>query len=209
MDILSLLCFFCVLPIFILLFFGLVIGILYRDRRKHAEAWRELAQRARLTFHEPSWFLARPALSGTWHGRAVRAYTRSRGSTRTGGGVYMYVEMAVNLPEGTRFELTERNILNWPRPQDIASGEAEFDQRFIARGHPPEMIRQLLSNGGLRRLMLQSRTLNLETAPGCLRYRQLNVETDADTMLFLLSLLFDMMETIERENPGFFEKPGF
>ncbi len=57
MEILTLLRFFGVLSVFFALFIGAVLAIIYLDRRRHADAWRELAQRAGLTFHEPMLFL--------------------------------------------------------------------------------------------------------------------------------------------------------
>lgn len=198
MDILllTLPCFFCSL----LLFFGVVVGILYRDRRKHTDAWSELAQRAGLTFNAPGWILGRPTLTGSWHGRAVRIYTRTSRLSDNGSdsSAYMQMDMAINLPQGTQFKVSERNLFNRPGKQDVKSGDPEFDQRFIVRGQPPETIRQLLLHGGLRRLLLQARYLNLETTGGQLRYRQPNVETNVETMLFLLSLLFDLAEAIQR-----------
>lgn len=204
MDILSLICFLCILPIFILLFFGVVIGIIYRDRRKHTDAWRELALRSGLTFHEPGWFLGRPRLTGDWHGRAVHIYTRTSGTPGMGTSpsAYMQMEMAINLTEGTRFTLWERDLLHQPGEQDIRAGDAEFDQRFIVRGYPPELIRRLLMETGLRRSLLGARTLNLETTREHIRYRQLNIETNVETMQSLLSLLFDLAETLERAQTG-------
>jgi len=215
MDILSLFCFLCILPLFILLFFGVVIGIIYRDRRKHTDAWRELARQAGLAFHEPGWILGRPALSGDWHGRAVRVYTVTRGSGMTGSGMgptsYMRIEMAAKTPEGRLFSISERNFFSQlgRLGEEIQIGDAEFDHRFAARGRPPEFVRALLGSSGLRRLLLQARYVNVESAEENIRYSQLNVETDVETMLFLFALLFDLAEAVERENPGFPGKPGF
>lgn len=203
MDFLSLICFLCILPLGILFFFGVVIGILYLDRRKHTDAWRELARRAGLTFHEPSGFLARPTLSGDWHGRAVRVYTRTSGAPGVAGGgssVYMHVEMAVHLAEGHSFSISESDFFSQlgRTGEEIPTNDAEFDQRFVARGNPPEFVRRLLADSGLRRLLLQARYVNIETVEGNLRYQQLNVETHAETMLFLFALLFDLAEAVER-----------
>jgi len=115
MDILSLFCFLCILPLFILLFFGVVIGIIYRDRRKHADAWHEAARRAGLTFNEPKWILGRPTLSGDWHGRALRVYTVTRGvpgSAMGGSTSYMRIEMAARLPEGRLISISERDFFS-------------------------------------------------------------------------------------------------
>lgn len=191
-------CWLCILPFFIVLFFGAVIGILYLDRRKHTQAWRELATRSGLTFNAPSWFLARPTLTGNWHGRPVRIYTRSSGTSRTGANTFMYIEMAANLPEGTQLSLLERDLFHQPRPDDIRSGDAEFDQRFIVRGQPPESLHRLLMDGGLRRLLLHAHYLRLETIAGALRYRKLNIETNTEAMMSLISLLFDVADALER-----------
>jgi len=45
---------------------------------------------------------------------------------------------------------------------------------------------------------LQARYVNVESAEENIRYSQLNVETDVETMLFLFALLFDLAEAIER-----------
>ena len=213
MDILSLFCFLCILPLFILLFFGVVIGIIYRDRRKHADAWRELARQAGLAFHEPGWILGRPALSGDWHGRAVRVYTVTRGGGGKAGSssTYMRVEMATKAPGNSSLSISERNFFSQlgRLGEEIQIGDAEFDHRFAARGRPPEFVRALLGSSGLRRLLLQARYVNVESAEENIRYSQLNVETDVETMLFLFALLFDLAEAVERENPGFPGKPGF
>jgi len=213
MDILSLFCFLCILPLFILLFFGVVIGIIYRDRRKHADAWRELARQAGLAFHEPGWILGRPALSGDWHGRAVRVYTVTRGSGNKAGSssTYMRVEMATKAPGNSSLSISERNFFSQlgRLGEEIQIGDAEFDQRFAARGQPPEFVRGILSDAGLRRMLLQARYVNVDTDGGRIRYQQLNIETDVETMLFLFALLFDLAEAVERENPGFPGKPGF
>ena len=203
MDILSLTCFFCILPLFTLLFFGAVIYILYRDRRKHADAWREAARRAGLTFNEPKWILGRPTLSGDWHGRALRVYTVTRGvpgSAMGGSTSYMRIEMAARLPEGRLISISERDFLSQlGRPgEETRIGNAEFDQRFVARGEPPEFVRGLLASSGLRRMLLQARYVNIETAEEKIRYSQLNIETDVETMLSLFALLFDVAEAIER-----------
>ena len=214
MDILSLTCFFCILPLFTLLFFGAVIYILYRDRRKHADAWREAARRAGLTFNEPKWILGRPTLSGDWHGRALRVYTVTRGvpgSAMGGSTSYMRIEMAARLPEGRLISISERDFLSQlGRPgEETRIGNAEFDQRFVARGEPPEFVRGLLASSGLRRMLLQARYVNIGTTGEQIRYSQPNIETDVETMLFLFALLFDLAEAVERENPGFPGKPGF
>ena len=203
MDILSLTCFFCILPLFTLLFFGTVIYILYRDRRKHADAWHEAARRAGLTFNEPKWILGRPTLSGDWHGRALRVYTVTRGvpgSAMGGSTSYMRIEMAARLPEGRLISISERDFFSrlGRTGEEIRLGEAEFDQRFAARGQPPEFVRGILSDAGLRRMLLQARYVNVDTDGGRIRYQQLNIETDVETMLFLFALLFDVAEAIER-----------
>lgn len=203
MDILSILCFSCILPLGFLFFFGTGIGILYLDWRKHTQAWQEVAQRAGLTFHPPGWFLGRPTLSGEWHGRALRVYTVTRGvpGTAMGGSTaYMRIEMAASPPAGHAFSISERNFFSQlgRSGAEIPLGDAEFDQRFAARGNPPEFVRRLLSNLGLRRLLLQARYVNIETVEGNLRYQQLNIETNAETMLFLFALLFDLAEAAER-----------
>jgi hypothetical protein len=211
MDILSLVCFCGILPLFILLFFGAVIWIIYRDRRKHAEAWRELARRAGLTFHEPSWFLARPTITGEWHRRPLRVYTITRGAPGKGGGssTYMRIEMTAIPPGEASLSISERNFFSQlgRMGAEVPVGDAEFDHRFVTRGNPPEFVRSLLADSGLRRELLQARYVNVETAGDQLRYMQLNVETDVDAMLFLLALLFDLAEAIERNNPGFFITP--
>ena len=212
MDILSLICFFCILPLFILLFFGVVIGIIYRDRRKHTDAWRELARQAGLAFHEPGWILGRPTLSGDWHGRPVRVYVVTRGSGNTlSATTEMRIEMAAKPPGNASFSISERDFFSrlGRTGEEIRLGEAEFDQRFAARGQPPEFVRGILSDAGLRRMLLQARYVNVDTDGGRIRYQQLNIETDVETMLFLFALLFDLAEAVERENPGFPGKPGF
>lgn len=196
----SLLCFFCILPLFALLFFGAVIYILYRDRRKHTDAWREVARQAGLPLHEPGWILGRPTLSGDWHGRALRVYSITRGSVGPNNSfTYMRIEMASSPPAGHAFSISERNFFSQLGRSDaeILLGDAAFDQRFVARGNPPEFVRRLLSTAGLRRLLLQAHYVNIETVEGNLRYSQLNVETNAETMLFLFALLFDLAEAIE------------
>ncbi len=200
MDILSLLCFFCILPLGFLFFFGIVIGILYLDRRKHSQAWQEVAQRAGLTFHPPGWILGRPTLDGAWHGRAVRVYSITRGAGKSASSTYMRVEMAASPPPGYAFSISERDFFSQlgRSGEEIPTHDAAFDQRFVARGSPPEFVRRLLSDAGLRRLLLQARYVNIETIEGNLRYQQLNVETNAETMLFLFALLFDLAEAAER-----------
>jgi len=201
MDILSLTCFCGILPLFILLFFGAVIGIIYLDRRKLADAWREAARQSGLTFHEPSWFLARPTMSGNWHGRPIRVYTFTRGGGgRTGGSsTYMQIEMAARPPGNASLSISERNFFSQlgRSGAEIPLGEAEFDHRFVTRGSPPQFVRAALSASGLRRLLLQARYVNIESIEGNLRYQQLHVETGAEPMLFLFALLFDLAEAIE------------
>jgi len=68
----------------------------------------------------------------------------------------------------------------------------------VARGEPPEFVRALLADSGLRRLLSQARYVDIQTIEGHLRYRQLNVETNTETMLFLFALLFDLAEAAER-----------
>jgi len=201
---LSIVCWFCIFPVLFLLFFGVVAGIIYIAQRKNNDAWRALAQRAGLTFNKPGWFLGRPTLTGNWHERVVRVYTKTSGAPDMGSGpsAYMLVDMAINLTVGTRFTLLERDLFHQPGKEDIRNNDPEFDQRFIARGHPPEFIRQMLMDVGLRRSMLQARYLNLETTGGQLRYRLFNIETDVEYMLFLLSLLFDLAEALEYAQAG-------
>jgi len=202
MDILSLLCFCGILPLFFLIFFGVVVGILYRDRRKHTDAWREVARRAGLTLNEPRRILGRPTLTGEWHGHAVRVYTRTSGAAGVGNGpsTYMHIEMAARLPAGHSFSISERNFFDQlgRAGEKIPTNDAEFDQRFVARGNPPEFVRALLADSGLRRLLSQARYVDIQTIEGHLRYRQLNVETNVETMLFLFALLFDLAEAAER-----------
>ncbi|MFZ5878303.1 MAG: hypothetical protein ACOY0R_02925 [Chloroflexota bacterium] len=213
MDILSLFCFCGVLPFFILVFFGIVIGILYYDRRKHAEAWRKAAQRAGLAFHPPGWILGRPTLDGDWHGRAVRIYTITRGGGgRTGSSsTYMRIEMAARPPGNASLSISERNFFSQlgRAGAEIPLGDAEFDARFVTRGHPTAFVRGVLSARELRRLLLQARYVNIEMmGEAMLRYQQLNVETDAETLLFLLALLFDLAEAVEREAQDFPHEVG-
>lgn len=201
MDLFSLICFLCVLPLGILLFFGMVIGILYHDRQKHASAWREIARQAGLTFHPPGWFLGRPTLSGAWHNRPVRAYTITRGTSYSGGATTtMYIEMTVQLPANTRLQISERNLFSQllQAGAELPTSDPEFDQRFVVRGEPPEFIRHLLSASSLRRLLLYAPYLNIQTSNSCMTYKQLNVETDPKQMLALFALMFDLAEAIER-----------
>ncbi|MCJ7432319.1 MAG: hypothetical protein MUO77_02405 [Anaerolineales bacterium] len=197
---LSIICWFCIFPVLFLLFFGVVAGIIYIAHRKNTDAWRDLAQRAGLTFNAPRWPLGRPTLTGSWHGRAHRVYTRTSGAPDTGRTITMCIEMAANLPENSTLSITERNFLSQlgKTGEETRIGDVEFDQRFVTRGQPPEFARRLLESSGLRHLLLQSRYLNLEAAGGQVRYWQLSVETDVEYMLFLMSLLFDVTEAIER-----------
>jgi len=201
MEILFSVCMLCLFPALILLFFGVVIGIIYLDRRRHTQAWQEVAQRAGLAFHSPGWILGRPTLDGAWHGRALRVYSITRGGAGRGNSsTYMRVEMAASPPAGHAFSISERNFFSQlgRSGAEIPTNDAAFDQRFVARGSPPEFVRRLLSAVGLRRLLLQARYVNIETLEGNLRYQQLNVETNAETMLFLFALLFDLAEAAER-----------
>ncbi len=200
MEILFSVCMLCIFPVLILLFFGVVIGILYLDRRKHNEAWQEVARRGGLAFHPPGWILGRPTLNGAWHGRALRVYTITHGSAgTTDSSTYMRIEMAASPPSGHSFSISERNFFSQlgRSGAEIPTNDAEFDQRFVARGEPPAFVRGLLSASGLRRLLLQARHVNVETVKGNLRYQQLNVETNAETMLFLFALLFELAEAAE------------
>jgi len=133
---LSIVCWFCILPLFFLLFFGVVVGILYRDRRKHTDAWRELARRAGLIFNAPGWILGRPTLTGEWHGRALRVYSITRGGGEEAGSssTYMRIEMAANLPANASLSISERNFFSQlgRSGAEIPLGDAEFDQRFVA-----------------------------------------------------------------------------
>lgn len=200
MEILFSICMLAIFPVLILLFFGVVIGIIFLDRRKHTQAWQEVARRAGLTFHAPGWFLGRPTLGGDWHGRALRVYTITRGGAGTSNSsTYMRIEIAASPPAGHSFSISERNFFSQlgRTGAETPTNDAEFDQRFVARGEPPESVRRLLASSGLRRLLLQARYVNIETVEGNLRYSQLNVETNAETMLFLFALLFDLAEALE------------
>jgi hypothetical protein len=112
----------------------------------------------------------------------------------------MRIEMSASAPGDACLSISERNFFSQlgRAGEEIPLGEAEFDHRFVTRGNPPEFVRSLLAVSGLRRLLLQARYVNIETIEGNLRYQQLNVETNVETMLFLLSLLFDVAEAIER-----------
>ena len=212
LSLFSFFCLFCILPLFILLLFGTIAYILYRSGRAGSDAWREVARRAGLTFNEPRGIFGRPTLSGDWHGRPVRVYVVTRGSGNTlGATTEMRIEMAAKPPGNASFSISERDFFSrlGRTGEEIRLGEAEFVQRFAARGQPPEFVRGILSDAGLRRLLMQARYVNIGTTGEQIRYSQPNIETDVETMLFLFALLFDLAEAVERENPGFPGKPGF
>lgn len=201
MDILSLLCSLSILITVILLFFGLVIGIIYHNRRKHNQAWRETAQRAGLNFQAPSWFLGRPTLSGRWHDRPLQAYTIMQGSPRSGGTTTtMYVEMSVRLPADAHLQINERNLFSQfgQTGTELPTSDPEFDQRFVISGEPPTFVHRLLSDASLQRLLLHARHINIQAGDGRILYKKVNAETEVERMLALFTLLFDLAEAIER-----------
>jgi hypothetical protein len=197
-------CVICILPILGLALFLGIVSIIFRDVQKNANNWRELARQACLTYNSPVWFLGRPTLTGSWNRRSIRLFTKSGGVpgmnfSRT---AHVCIDMSLTLPEGASFALAERHLFEQKGKDIISTGDAEFDQRFIVSGRPPNLARQALAEAGLRRLLLEAHFLNLETADDQLHCQLLDANTDVEYTLFLMSLLFDLVEALERAQEG-------
>jgi hypothetical protein len=119
------------------------------------EIWSQLSQEIGADYEEEGFFKA---------GKVVLSYreweiTLDTYTVHTGKSTIIYTRMRapyVNR-DGFRFNIYRKNIFSWIGKllgvNDIEIGDSFFDDEFIIQGEPEHLVRSLLTNGEIRRLI--------------------------------------------------------
>ena len=119
------------------------------------EIWSQLSQEIGADYQEGGFFK---------EGKVVLSHkqweiTLDTYAVHTGKTTIIYTRMRapyVN-KDGFRFNIYRRNVFSWIGKligvQDVEIGDSFFDDEFIIQGEPEHLVRSLLTNGEIRRLI--------------------------------------------------------
>jgi hypothetical protein len=195
--------------VFIVCFPVLAVAILvsvirYTQTRNQARSWRLLAERNGLSYERGWWLeLSSSRVFGPYRGRHVEIRTDP-------SYIFDYLfdktHMAVNLHNRTNAFLRlhrgtlGRRMADQVRPKAITiSGDARFDQSFIATSRPTQLVSSALALHSLRDRLLRVRDATaIELRHDRLTLERSGIEKDATYLQFLLDLMVDLAETVEQ-----------
>jgi hypothetical protein len=186
------------------------------------EVWHALAENLQ----------ARYVRGGFWKGDQVQmdvgpwtitldTFTESHGETST---TYTRLRAPYVNPECFRFRIYRTSIFTgigkWLGMQDIAIGDALFDDRFVIQGNSEERIHQLLRNTTIRDLLLaQPRVMfqvkddegwfgsSFPEGVDELEFRAIGVIKDLDQLKKLFDLFAETLEELCRIGSAYAEHP--
>lgn len=182
-----------------------VFLVMHLQRRAHIRAWSELAARLGLECDPGKYWGAPVVVRGDYQGHALTldTFTRSSGSGKgTGQTTYTRIVLAVSNPTGLRLELSKEGLLEKVGKrlgaQDIQTGDAALDQRFVIKGEPEEAVRRVLTSEALRGPLIAASSMDLRVEGSEIRFQKPGVERDNERLRGLFDLLSALAREIER-----------
>lgn len=192
-----------IMPLLLILvlvaFMAIFIAVAYWSRQRHNRAWEDFATRTGLAF-EPGRFLGAPRVSGAYRGHPllVDTYTVHHGKSST---TYARIALGLNRPTGLSLTLYNEGVFaslgKILGGQDIQTGDAELDRRFIIKGQPEQAIRTLFLTGGWTQKLQAARAVHLEVDSQSVRFRTTGVIRDVDYLQSLLDMVSTLADAIE------------
>jgi hypothetical protein len=183
-----------------LLIMALFIVLAVLGQRKRVHAWEEFAVQLGLSF-EPGGFLRQPAISGSYRSHAVRLDTFTRGSGQH-STTYTRIVLSLANPSGMQMELGGENVFSKIGKalggQDIETGDAELDGRYVIKGQPESAVLRVLMQINLRQRLIEARWLHVKLNGDTLRYERRGIESNPETLKLLFDLLADLADGVER-----------
>ena len=177
-----------------------IVFAVWRGRAR-TQAWEEFAAQSGLSY-ERGKFMRRPAISGTYRSHELRmdTFTRSSGESST---TYTQVVLSVSNPGGMQLELAPENVFNKVGRalgmQDIETGDAELDGRYIIKGQPESAVLRVLMQINLRQKLLEAKHFHVKLRDNTLRYERQGVESNPEALKSLFDLLSDLADSLEKQ----------
>ncbi len=185
---------------FILLIIVAVVGITITLQQKNARAWKDLAARLGLEVG-PVKFFFMPTVSGSYRAHELRLDTFTRGSGKN-STTYTRVMLALANPGGMQLELSGENVFSKIGKalggQDIETGDAELDGRYVIKGQPESAVLRILMQINLRQRRLEVKGLHVKVNGDTLYYERRGIESNPETLRALIDLLVDIADGVER-----------
>jgi hypothetical protein len=179
------------------------IGYSYWLHRKRMQAWRDVAERTGLSFNPGSSIFEKPVISGGFRGFnvVVDTFTRGTGKSRT---TYTRIVFNLHAQSNLTLSLSGEGLFSKVGKsfgmQDIETGDAEIDERYVIKGQPEAEVVRLLSSIGLRQKLLTLRGLNVEVKGQQVYYHKRGAEANPDALEALLDVLGDLAQAVERSS---------
>lgn len=180
---------------------GLVLAVSYLGRRGQVMGWRALAEGAGLSYEGGRFFFSAPRVTGRYRGRQVTldTFTRRTGDSRT---TYTRILMFVNNQANIYLAMYQESVFSKMGKffglQDVQIGDDEIDRRFVIKSKPETFAASLLSYINLRQRLLEARRLNVEVDGREITFEQVGVIRDVERLRFLIDLLSDLADAVER-----------
>lgn len=180
-------------------FMAIFVAVAYWSRQRHNRAWEDFATRTGLAF-EPGGLLGAPRVRGAYRGHSllVDTYTVHHGKSST---TYTRIALGLNRPGGLSLTLYNEGVFSQLGKllggQDIQTGDAELDRRFIIRGQPEQALRTLFVTGGWTQKLQAARAVHIEVDSQSVRFRTTGVIRDADYLQSLLDMLGALADAVE------------
>jgi hypothetical protein len=136
--------------------FPVIILFAWYQSKKRGEKWKAIAEGLGLTY-SPGSFFSSGEIFGQLEGHRVRVwvFTRGSGKNRT---TYTGISTDLRSSLGLGLKIYREHIFSGLGKmlgfQDIQTGDAAFDDRFVVKGHDPERVLRRL-NGAVRRELLR------------------------------------------------------
>ena len=187
----------------IIVFVGIVaaaIVVFYFIQRSRKQAWSGLAAQTGLAFEGIGLF-SQARVTGMYRGRNIVLETFTTGGKNS--KICTRVVASVANASSIRLKLGEEGILakigKKMGGQDIQTGDAALDRRFLIKGEPEAEIRSLLLASDVRQRLLSLPQLSVEVNGGEIRYEQYAFEKNAKRLQEVFDLLCVLGEGIEKK----------
>lgn len=171
-----------------------------RSQRRNA-AWQEFAARNGLQF-EPGGLLSYPSVSGRYRGRNVLLKNIRRTHSRRRSRTYTRLTVFLENRAGIRFALYDEDVLSGLftalGAQDVRTGDAQVDGRFVIKSQPEAFARRLFAAPALRERLLQVKPMNLTLTGSELTFERQDILDDPAQLQSLFDLLTEVADVIEK-----------
>ena len=172
----------------------------YFIQRSRRQAWSGLAAQTGLAFEGVGLF-SQARVTGMYRGRNIVLETFTTGGKNS--KICTRVVASVNNAPSIHLKLGEEGILakigKKLGGQDIQTGDAALDRRFLIKGEPDAEIRSLLLASDVRQRLLSLPQLSIEVIEGEIRYEQYAFEKNAKRLQEVFELLCVLAEEIEKK----------